>query len=105
MGMKPGIVFDDGLHKRAKLGFILLANDETIEEWLQKTRPQGVGVHCTRCAMPLEITAGTLAGMKAGLAASAALVAPDVGIDVICFACTSGSCVIGIDNVCAELTK
>lgn len=103
--MREGIVFDSGRHHRAKLGFVLLSMEQTIESDMMHLAPPGVGVHFTRSPMPNQVTATNLASMIDGLASAAAVLAPDAGLDVICYACTSGSVVMGEDNVRAELRK
>ncbi|MGI9607547.1 MAG: maleate cis-trans isomerase family protein [Acidimicrobiales bacterium] len=103
--MLPGVVFDQGRHPRAKIGFVLLATEQTIESDMMRLAPPGVGVHFTRAANPDQITAENLAAMISGLAPAAEVLAPNAGLDVICYACTSGSVVMGEDAVCAELRK
>ena len=77
-------LFDKGRHARAKIGFVLLATEQTIEDDMFQLRPEGVGVHFARAAETIL---------------------PDGSLDVICYACTSGSLVIGEENVFAELRK
>lgn len=98
------IRFDRGRHWRARLGFILLATEQTVEEDMIRLAPPGVGVHFTRVRIPNEITVETLAAVKTGLADAAALILPDGEVDVVCYACTSGSVVIGEKGVMAELS-
>ncbi len=101
--MRPGIEFDDGRFPRAKLGFVLLSSEQTVESDMMRWAPDGVGVHFTRAVNPDEITAETLAAMVDSLAPAAAGLAPNADLDVICYACTSGSVVIGEDEVCRQL--
>ncbi len=103
--MRPGIDFDAGRHHRAKLGFVLLSMEQTIESDMMRLAPEGVGVHFTRAAMPNQVTAANLAAMIDELSSAAALLAPDADLDVLCYACTSGSVVMGEDNVRSELAK
>ena len=103
--MRPGIVFDEGRFPRAKLGFVLLSSEQTVESEMMRHVPDGVGVHFTRAPNPDEITAETLAAMIDGLADAAGVLAPNADLDVICYACTSGSVVMGEDNVVRELAK
>lgn len=101
--MREDIVFDHGRHHRAKLGFVLLSMEQTIESDMMRHAPEGVGVHFTRAPMPNQVTAANLGAMIDGLADAGAVLAPDAGLDVLCYACTSGSVVMGEDNVRAEL--
>ena len=84
--MRAGIEFDDGRHHRAKIGFVLLATEQTIEDDMMRWAPEGVGVHFTRSAIPDQITAENLAGMIDGLSTAAALLAPNADLDVISYA-------------------
>ncbi len=99
------VEFDVGRHARAKIGFVLLASEQTIEDDVMRLRPKGVGVHFTRIKSPDAITGETLSAHRRQLAECAASLIPDAGLDVVCYACTSGSLVIGEDRVFAELQK
>ena len=99
------IEFDSGRHNRAKIGYVLLATEQTIEDDVMQLRPEGVGIHFTRAAIPDSITNETLASQAGLLADSAALLLPDGSLDVVCYACTSGSLVIGEQRVIEELNK
>ena len=103
--MRAGIDFDAGRHHRAKLGFVLLSMEQTVESDMMAMAPPGVGVHFTRAAMPNQVTAANLAAMIDDLSSAAELLAPHAGLDVLCYACTSGSVVMGEDNVRAELAR
>ena len=99
------IRFDDGVHARAKIGFVLLATEQTVQDDVMRLRPPGVGMHFTRVANPDSITNETLAAQADLLAESAATLLPDGSLDVACYACTSGSLVIGEERVFAELKQ
>lgn len=99
------IRFDQGRHWRARLGFVLLATEQTIEEDMFRLAPPGVGVHFTRARMPNDVTVENLEAMVTELAAAAALLLPEGVLDVVCYACTSGSVVIGEERVMAELGR
>ncbi len=99
------IAFDAGRHDRAKIGFVLLSSEQTIEDDVMRLRPPGVGIHFTRLRSPDSITWETLAALRPQLAECAAALIPDAGLDVVCYACTSGSLVIGERRVLAELNK
>jgi len=103
--VRAGIRFDDGRHHRAKIGFVLLATEQTIQDDVMRLRPDGVGIHFARAAIPDSITNATLAAQAELLAESAATLLPDGSLDVICYACTSGSLVIGEERVARELNK
>lgn len=95
--------FDQSRAWRSRLGFVLISNDTIIEEDMFKIAPEGVGVHFTRAPMPTGCTVENLASMESGLAAAAAELLPEFDLDVVCYACTSGSVVIGEDRVVKEL--
>lgn len=97
--------FDQGRHFRAKIGYVLLATEQTIEDDVMKLRPDGVGVHFTRAPIADSITNDTLAGQAGLLADCASTLLPDGSLDVICYACTSGSIIIGEQTVRNELSK
>ena len=99
------IRFDAGRHTRAKLGFVLLATEQTVQDDVMALRPDGVGVHFARVAIPDSITSASLAAQADLLADSAATLLPDGSLDVVCYACTSGSLVIGEERVFAELAR
>jgi maleate isomerase len=97
--------FDRGRHYRAKIGFVLLATEQTVQDDVMKLRPEGVGIHFARAAIPDSITNATLAAQADLLADCASTLLPDGSLDVVCYACTSGSIVIGEERVAAELKK
>lgn len=102
---RAGIRFDAGRHPRAKIGYLLLATEQTVQDDVMALRPDGVGVHFARVAIPDSITNATLAAQADLLADAAATLLPDGSLDVVCHACTSGSLVIGEDRVFAELRR
>jgi maleate isomerase len=55
------VTFDRGRHHRAKFGYVLLATEQTVQDDVMKLRPDGVGTHFTRAAIPDSITNETLA--------------------------------------------
>lgn len=97
--------FDDGRAWRTRLGFLLISNDTVIEEDMFRLAPDGVGVHFTRSPMPTGCTVENLAAMESGLAASAAELLPEFDLSVVCYACTSGSVVMGEETVIRELMR
>ncbi len=99
------VQFDQGRHHRAKIGYLLLATEQTITDDVYTLAPSGVGLHFTRVAIADSITVETLQSQADLLAEAAGLLLPDGSLDVICYACTSGSLVIGEERVCEELKK
>jgi len=72
---------------------------------MMRIMPEGVGVHFTRASIPDSITRDSLTKLAQSLADSAALILPDGSLDVITYACTSGSLVVGEERVFSELAK
>ena len=70
-----------------------------------RLRPPGVGIHFTRAPMANRVSVETLAAMASGIGDAAGLLLPDELLDVVCYACTSGSVVIGEERVFAELNR
>ncbi|MCG7522621.1 arylmalonate decarboxylase [Ruegeria sp. Ofav3-42] len=105
MRIDLGSMFDEGRHKRAKIGFVLLATEQTIEDDMMALMPDGVGAHFARVAIPDSITLDSLTAVGADLARAASTLLPDGSLDVISYACTSGSLVLGEDSVFQELRK
>ncbi len=97
--------FDQGRHPRANIGYVLLATEQTVQDDVIALRPPGVGIHFARAAIPDSITSETLAAQADLLADCAASLLPDGSLDVVCYACTSGSLVIGEQRVFAELNR
>ena len=93
------IRFDEGRHPRAKIGFVLLATEQTIPGDMEALIPEGVGVHYSRVPIPDSITCDSLAALAPDLTRAASLLLPDGSLDVVTYGCTSGSLVIGEHRV------
>jgi maleate isomerase len=88
-----------------KIGYALLVTEQTIQGDVMKFKPKGVGIHLTRSPNPDSITNEIVAGQVKLLANTVPTLPPDGSIDVICYACTSGSLVIGEERVFLGLNK
>ncbi|WP_294622109.1 arylmalonate decarboxylase [uncultured Roseovarius sp.] len=97
--------FDAGLNARAKIGFVLIPNEQTIEPEMTRLMPQGVGAYFSRVVMPREISTESLGQVRGSLAETAARILPDDGLDVVAYACTSGTVALGEDVTHAELSR
>lgn len=97
--------FDAGRNARARIGFVLIPNEQTIEEEMIKHMPPGVGAYFSRAPMPREITTDSLAQLRNSLAGAAGRILPDDGLDVVTLGCTSGTVAVGEEAACAELAK
>ena len=92
-------IFDQGRHPKGKIGFVLLATEQTIIDDMVTLIPDGVGVHFARVNNPDSITNESLAQIAPDLTRAAKTILPDGSLDVITYACTSGSLVIGENRV------
>lgn len=99
------VEFDCGRHHRAKIGYVLLAAEQTVQVDVIRLRPDGVGIHFTRAAISDSITNESLAAQADLLVDCAATLLPDGSLDVVCYACTSGCLVIGEQRVFDELNR
>jgi maleate isomerase len=97
---------DDGIARRAAIGLIVLATDNTIEyEWRKLLALDGVALYESRVASPAEITPETLVEMEGRIAPGAAVIRPGQRIDVVAFGCTSASMVLGEETVFARIQE
>ncbi len=88
------------LSRRAAIGLIVLASDQTIEhEFRALANLDGVAVYQSRIQNENHITPETLKAMEGRLTQSTSVILPGVRLDVVAFACTSASMVIGEDRV------
>lgn len=92
---------DDGLGPRARIGLIVLATDNTMEyEWCRILGPvEGVAFYESRLYNSPDITPETLAEMEKDIEGATRLILPNGRMDVVAFGCTSGTCVIGEEQV------
>ena len=97
--------FDAGRNARARIGFVLLPNEQTVEYDMVKHMPPGVGCYFHRGKMPHEISTEALAAMADVLEEAAAAILPDDGIDVICYACTSGTVAVGEEKTLQLISR
>ena len=93
------VVFDRGSHWRAKIGYVLLAMEQTIEDDVYRLTPPGVGSHFSRVPMANAVTVENLMAVTDELPRAAGLILPEATLDAITYACTSGSVVIGEERV------
>lgn len=95
--------FDQSAHARAKLGFVVLASDHAAEDDLRAICPKGVGVHFTRTANSGAVTHAALGALGPELTRAAGTLLPGCRLDVIAYACTSGSMILGEKQVVRHL--
>lgn len=103
---RPGAIdYDRGPFPRGLLGFIVLATDLIVEENMFRMAPAGVGVSFSRIRTDNATTVENLAKHLDHMAAAAAILQPDARPATICYACTSGSIVIGPERIKAEIKR
>jgi len=85
------------------LGFIVMATDTVMQENLRTLAPKGVAISVAPIASPNEITVEGLHKHIDTMAHAASLIQPDAPTDLVCYACTSGSIVIGEQKVAQQI--
>jgi maleate isomerase len=98
---REGLSFDidDGIGTLANLGLLVLRTDQTIEDEFRFALPSSdVALYEARLYSDVEITPANLMKMSNEIPGTVGLL-PDVKFDVIGFACTSGSLVIGEERI------
>ena len=92
------------LGPRAAIGLLALSTDATIEtEWRRLLDLDGVAFYVTRVPFESHVRTDTLASMEQHLGAIAGDLLDGHKLDVLAYACTSASLVIGEDRVAAAL--
>ena len=95
-------IFPDALSEdaRACFGLITLQVDETIEDDFRRIFPVDIArLHVSRVASGDALTPETIAAMADALPGAARLLPPAVQFDVVAYACTSGTTLIGEERV------
>ncbi len=87
------------LNQRATMGLIVLQEDETIELDFRRLLPDDIALHVSRVASGQQVTPQSLESMRENLAASASLFPAAAEFDCVGYACTSGTSVIGTNDV------
>ena len=97
---------DNGIGYRARIGVIVLPDDQTIEHELRMMFDlPGVAFFVNRLPCAPNITPETLKAMQSEIARSAGLILPGRSVDVMAYGCTSGSLFIGPETVHALIHK
>lgn len=93
--------FDEGLGTTARIGVISLATDHTVEmEFRQMLAGlDGVEFFTTRVYNDADVTPETLRAMEPRLTETAKTLLPGTEFDVVGYACTSASLLIGHEGV------
>lgn len=91
--------FDEGSGTRARIGLIALAGDATVEpDFRALGLAPGITLHVSRVPS-FAVTVENLLMTAKGLSAATALLLPGQRLDVVAYACTSGTAVAGVPSV------
>lgn len=96
---------DDGFGGRARIGLVVLENDQTVEAELRGLWPDGVTAFVTRIPMEDQVTPETLLAMEERIPAAAGLLPSTFGFDAIGYGCTSAATLIGEEAVDAAIRR
>lgn len=89
-----------------RIGLVALATDHTTEvDFARLLHGQDVGVYVNRIAYENPTTHENLLRTGPRLAAAAAEILPDEPLDVLVYACTAASVVLGNDTVAEHMNK
>ena len=100
------VLYDRGRDWRARIGFVLIPTDGIIEREMTQYAPPGVGMHFTRLPGSEDITVENLLQMEKGLEEAASRFVFDGDLlNIMCFACTSASALIGEKRVNTALAR
>ena len=89
---------------RARIGLVVLATDYTIEhEMRMLVNLPGVDIYHARIANSPNISPHSLRAMEPLITATAELILPGDTVDVLAYACTSASIVLGTSTVAKNL--
>ena len=96
---------DGGLGVTARLGLVVLENDQTIEAEVAALCPDGVAAFVTRISMDDRITPEALRAMEERIPAAARLLPSTLGLDAVGYGCTSAATLIGEERVAAAVRQ
>lgn len=93
--------YDNGIGNRTAIGLIELAVDRAfMSDFLTFVQPaEGVGVFSTRIPMAPVATPDSLGALQKHLTGAVDLLVPGTHLDIVGFACTSGTVACGVDSV------
>lgn len=90
--------------RRPRLGLIAPASDILIErDFWRMGQAAGVDIFTTRIPLDMPLTPANLARLADGIAGAMERLLPEEALDAVVFGCTSGSAVIGADNVASRI--
>lgn len=97
---------DKGIARRAAIGLVVLATDQTMEHEFRRLLPlDGIGIYCTRVFNDADITPDTLRAIGARITPGTELILPGLPLDVVGFGCTSATMTLGEEFVFEQIRK
>ena len=97
---------DGGIARRAAIGLVVLATDQTMEHEFRRLMPlDGVAVYNTRVYNDADITPDTLRAIGERIAPATDLILPGMKLDVVGFGCTSATMTLGEDYIFEAIRK
>ncbi len=101
--VKAAYALDNG-PGRHRIGLIVLSNDYATERDFMNMRPSDeVAVFVSRVPNTPECTVEGLRAMAPHITTAASLLVPEGRLDAVAYSCTSGTVVMGFDNIRASI--
>lgn len=92
--------------ERVRIGLIALGVDHAVESELWRMLPRGhAELYVSRVTVANPCTVENLRGILPDLTRATSLILPGTPLDVVAFACTSGTVVMGVDEVAARIRE
>ena len=97
--VRQASTFDQGPGK-FRIGLVTLSNDYVTERDFMNMRPSDdVVIYTSRLLNTPQCTLETLKAMAPKITEATSLLVPEGRLDVVAYACTSGTAVMGFDNI------
>jgi maleate isomerase len=97
--IKQSPKFDDGPGK-FRIGLVTLSNDYVVERDFVNIRPSDdVAIYVSRLLNTPQCTVETLQEMAPKITKATSLLVPEGRLDVVAYACTSGTAVMGFERI------
>ena len=97
---------DEGIARRAAIGLVVLATDQTMEHEFRRLMPlDGIAVYAARVFNDADITPDTLRAIGERIAPATDLILPGMKLDVVGFGCTSATMTLGEDYIFDAIRK
>ena len=97
--------FDQGRHHQAKIGYIILSGEETVEDDVIQLSPDGIGNHFNRFSASDEMTLDGVERMRHLIGEAAQNILPGYDLDAVCFSCSAASMILGDKEICEILRQ